>query len=124
MKTYQIVRNLANSKSITIAELERKLNFSNGQISRWKKSNPNSEHLRAIADYFDVSVDYLLDREKQEYKGETNINDLLNKNNSFFREITQEYELSEQELGDIESDLKEYLEARSALLKKRRKGKS
>lgn len=70
MNTYQIVRNLANSKSMTIAELERKLNFSNGQIRRWQKANPNAEHLRAIADYFDVSVDYLLGREKDDYEGE------------------------------------------------------
>lgn len=70
MNTYQIVRNLANSKDMTIAELERKLNFSNGQIRRWQKANPNAEHLRAIADYFDVSVDYLLGRNKDEYEGE------------------------------------------------------
>lgn len=76
MNTYQIVRNLTNSKGLTIAELERKLNFSNGQIRRWQKANPNSEHLRAIADYFDVSVDYLLGREKSQYKGEEKPEDI------------------------------------------------
>lgn len=70
MNTYQVVKKLANNRSMTIAELERKLDLSNGQIRRWQKANPNSEHLRLIADYFDVSVDYLLGREKEEYSGE------------------------------------------------------
>lgn len=65
MNTYEIIKNLAMSRKISIAELERTLDLSNGSISKWAKSSPNSEHLTKIADYFDVSVDYLLDREKQ-----------------------------------------------------------
>lgn len=70
MNTFQIIQNLANKKGISIAELERTLNLSNGSIARWKKSAPSSKGLTLIADYFDVSVDYLLGREKDEYAGE------------------------------------------------------
>lgn len=75
MNTVQIIRNLCSQNGITIAELERKLNFSNGQIARWQKSTPGVDRLKKVADYFDVSVDYLLDREKETYNGEIEENE-------------------------------------------------
>ena len=77
MNTFQRIQHLANSKGMSIAELERKLNLSNGSIARWKKSAPSSRGLTIIADYFDVSVDYLLGREKDEYSGEDKSEDIL-----------------------------------------------
>lgn len=62
MNTYLIIKNLANQQKISISELERKLNLSNGSISKWAKSKPNSKYLEKVADYFDVSTDYLLGR--------------------------------------------------------------
>ncbi|MGU9954290.1 helix-turn-helix domain-containing protein [Limosilactobacillus fermentum] len=62
MNTYEIIKALANSRKMTVAELERKLDLSNGSISKWAKSTPNSKYLEKVADYFDVSVDYLLGR--------------------------------------------------------------
>ena len=56
------VKMLAKNRGITIAELERKLDFSQGSISRWIKQSPSSERVQKVADYFDVSVDYLLGR--------------------------------------------------------------
>ncbi|MCT3438423.1 helix-turn-helix domain-containing protein [Limosilactobacillus fermentum] len=62
MNTYEIIKTLANGRKMTVAELERKLGLSNGSISKWAKSAPNSKYLEKVADYFDVSVDYLLGR--------------------------------------------------------------
>lgn len=62
------VRLLANEKKMTVAELERKLNFAQGSISKWSKQSPSSERLQKVADFFDVSADYLLGRtEKRRY---------------------------------------------------------
>ncbi|PCF86002.1 helix-turn-helix domain-containing protein [Staphylococcus intermedius] len=77
MNTFQRIQKLANNKGMSIAELERKLNLSNGSISRWKKAAPSSKGLTAIADYFDVSVDYLLGRDKDAYAGEEKSEDIL-----------------------------------------------
>ncbi|MCG2086124.1 helix-turn-helix domain-containing protein [Staphylococcus epidermidis] len=77
MNTFQRIQYLATNKGMSIAELERKLNLSNGSIARWKKSAPSSRGLTIIADYFDVSVDYLLGREKDEYTGENKSEDIL-----------------------------------------------
>ena len=47
---------------ISVAELERTLGFGNGSISKWNKQSPSVDKLNKVADYFDVSVDYLLGR--------------------------------------------------------------
>lgn len=62
MGTYDIIKSLAKSRKLSIAELERKLDLSNGSISKWNTSSPNSEPLQKIAAYFSVSTDYLLGR--------------------------------------------------------------
>jgi len=56
------IKDLVAEKSMTIAELERHLDFSHGSISKWDKQSPSSERLQKVADYFDVSTDYLLGR--------------------------------------------------------------
>ncbi len=77
MNLVQKMRNLCNSKGMTFAELERTLGFRNGQIRRSGRK-PNQALIRcATADRFDVSVDYLLGREKDEYSGEDKSEDIL-----------------------------------------------
>ena len=39
------------------------MGFGNGTIVKWDKASPNSEKLSKVADYFHVSVDYLLGRD-------------------------------------------------------------
>ncbi|MCJ0602231.1 helix-turn-helix domain-containing protein [Enterococcus cecorum] len=59
------VDGLINEHSMTRAELERKTGLSAGSIRNWNKSIPSVDKLKKVADYFDVSVDYLLDRTEQ-----------------------------------------------------------
>lgn len=47
---------------MSIRQLEITLGYSNGYFSKWKKVSPNSEGLQKVAEYFNVSVDYLLGR--------------------------------------------------------------
>nr|DAY26330.1 MAG TPA: repressor protein [Caudoviricetes sp.] len=60
------IKQLANQKGITISELERRINLSNGQIGKWSRQTPGVDKVQKVADYFNVSVDYLLGREKPE----------------------------------------------------------
>lgn len=62
MKVYDTIKTLASQRKISIAELERTLDISNGSISKWNVSHPNSGPLQKVADYFNVSTDYLLGR--------------------------------------------------------------
>lgn len=56
------VKELINQHSMTIAELERKTGLSPGSIRNWGKSIPSGDKIQKVADYFDVSTDYLLGR--------------------------------------------------------------
>lgn len=56
------IKDLCDSKNISFAELERSVGLSNGQIRRWDKVSPRSESLQRVADFFNVSTDYLLGR--------------------------------------------------------------
>ncbi len=60
------IRMLANSKGLSLPNLENKLGFGNGTIIKWDKSIPNADKLTKVADYFDVSIDYLIGREGDE----------------------------------------------------------
>lgn len=62
------VDNLIKEKKMTRAELERKLDFSAGSLRNWNKSTPSGDKIQKVADYFDVSTDYLLGRtDKRNY---------------------------------------------------------
>ncbi len=59
---YEKIKLLASEKKMSIRQLEETLGFGNGVINRWRKNTPGSDKLKKVADYFDVSVDYLLGR--------------------------------------------------------------
>lgn len=85
MSVYQRIKDLANERHISISELERTLNFSNGIISKWNKNMPNTKQLIPIANFFDVSTDYLLGRTKERSfnKHDKNINEALDEAMSY-----------------------------------------
>lgn len=57
-----MVQSLCKEKNITIAALERTLDFGNGTIKKWGNAAPSADRLAKVADFFGVSVDYLLGR--------------------------------------------------------------
>ncbi|WP_251900669.1 helix-turn-helix domain-containing protein [Lactococcus lactis] len=66
MTTFERIKNLADSQKISLQELATRLGFSENLIYRWKNAVPKTEYLEKVADYFHVSVDYLLGREEIE----------------------------------------------------------
>lgn len=81
------IKNLCEERKITIAELERNTGISNGQIRKWNSTKPGIDKLNIIADYFDVSVDYLLGRTEQK----------------------RYYDLNEKDERDIQRDLEKMI---------------
>lgn len=67
MSLVERIKSLADSKKMTLAELERILGLANSSIRKWDASSPSSERLQKVADYFQVSTDYLLGRSEQPY---------------------------------------------------------
>lgn len=68
MSLVQKIKMLCDEKKISIAELERKLDFANSSIRKWDERTPGVDKIQKVADYFDVSTDYLLGRtDKRNY---------------------------------------------------------
>lgn len=57
------VCNLCKVNGISLAKLEKECGLSNATVRRWANSSPSAESLRKVADYFNVSVDYFLNRD-------------------------------------------------------------
>ena len=59
------VSKLCKQRGISIAKLERETGLGNATIRRWETSSPTVEKLKAVADYFNVTVDELLSEQSQ-----------------------------------------------------------
>lgn len=62
MGLYEKIKLLAKERKISIRKLEEDLDYGNGTIRRWETNSPGIDKVEKVADYFDVSTDYLLGR--------------------------------------------------------------
>lgn len=87
MTTFDRLKSLCDEQKMSIVELEEKLGFGRNSLYGWKKKIPNGANLEKVADYFNVSVDYLLGRtDKKRY-----------------------YDLTEKDERDIEKQLEDMI---------------
>lgn len=59
---FEKIKELCQQRGISINYLEETLGYSRNTIYSMKSKKPNAERLQEIADYFNVSTDYLLGR--------------------------------------------------------------
>lgn len=62
------IQALCEIKGATLIGLEREIGIGRGTIRRWDESSPTIEKIQKVADYFHVSVDYLLGRDDKDQK--------------------------------------------------------
>ncbi|MGL5972573.1 MAG: helix-turn-helix domain-containing protein [Oscillospiraceae bacterium] len=60
MNVLEKIQLLCKGKGINPSNLEVELGFGKGTMYKWNKSSPNTDKLSAVADYFHVSIDWLL----------------------------------------------------------------
>lgn len=70
---YAIVQELATSKGVTIKQMESDLGLAKHHANKWKTSLPSFGSLLKLADYFGVSIDYLIGRESAYSEEETEL---------------------------------------------------
>lgn len=71
MKTFERIQELAKKKDKNLKEISLELGYSKNYLYTLKTKEPAADKLRVLADYFNVSVDYLLGREeKSKYTSE------------------------------------------------------
>lgn len=66
MDTYTRIKDLADARGISIAELERRSDVGNGTIRRWGKTLPTADKLQRVARLLNTTIDYLVTGEKAE----------------------------------------------------------
>ena len=70
--TFEIVKDLCEKQGISLNTLEDKLKLGKNSLYGLKRNQPSAERLQQIADYFNVSTDYLLGRtDNPVYAGDT-----------------------------------------------------
>ena len=57
-----LIKFLCNKKGITVSALVVELGLGKNSITRWDENKPSVDRVQKVADYFGVSVDYLLGR--------------------------------------------------------------
>lgn len=107
------LKKLRNSIKLTQEELGKEVNVTKVSISGYENGNrsPDTETLQKIADFFDVSTDYLLGRSDNP---EPNNSDDIKGKSFFMSKIAQEFPDIDLMFKDLESlsadDMKEVYE--------------
>lgn len=58
------IKSLCATRGLSLYRIEKECGFGNGSIMKWETSSPKVENIVKLADYFGVSVDYLLGRDE------------------------------------------------------------
>ena len=91
MELFYKVKNLCKEYNISVFELENHIGISRGVLYTWKKSAPSIDKVHRVAEYFDISIDYLMDHRIQ---GDS----ILHVTNSYDKTLVKKYlELSNSE---------------------------
>lgn len=62
MTAFDRLKLLCEKQGISVNDLEEKLGIGRNSLYSWKKNVPKGTNLIKVADYFEVSTDYLLGR--------------------------------------------------------------
>lgn len=72
---YERLQELIKKSNKSMNQIERELGYPRNTISSYKRQNPSTKRLDELAEYFNVSADYLLGRENipnSDYSDEEN----------------------------------------------------
>ena len=85
MTVFDRVKNLADKRGMSIADVEEKVGMGKNAIYKWKRQNAATDKLELVADYFDVSIDYLLGRTEKSKESDPakDLDEILDKAMSF-----------------------------------------
>lgn len=57
---YDRIKEVCKKKGLSVAQVERKADLSNGAISKWNNASPTVDNLQSVAQVLGVKVDDLL----------------------------------------------------------------
>lgn len=60
MSTYEVIKKLCTEHGIALTALEKELGFGRGSLGKLKSGGTSAKRLQKVADYFGVSINYLM----------------------------------------------------------------
>ncbi|BDQ47508.1 helix-turn-helix domain-containing protein [Enterococcus faecalis] len=66
MTLFERLKELSKKRGKNLKQVALELGYGENLFYTWKKSAPNSDKLQEVADYFNVTTDYLLGRDTTE----------------------------------------------------------
>ena len=105
---YEIIKQLCDENNITISKLCEMVTNSTGNLATWKKNYMRSDYLQKIADYFQVSTDYLLGRTQEQKSANIKTGDNKGYNNNSSVNINSQpykYDKTTIQVADVFQDL-------------------
>lgn len=116
------IKELAAKRSLSINSLESKLGFARGYLYTWKKKTPGIDRVQKVADFFNVSTDYLLGRTDNQSvmePGHIDVEDIIN-NTSLLTSRT--VPITKQDRKMIAGILESYLNSKEGQQRLRKYG--
>lgn len=90
---FERVNYLADKHNLSVFDLASELDMGYNSIYQWQNSDPSTYSLQKVADYFDVSTDYLLNRKPPKSK-----DNLLSKDAQQIAELYDSFDKSTQKV--------------------------
>lgn len=71
MNLLERIQELCKQKNLSVTKLEQELNLGKSTIMKWSNASPSVDKLNKVANYFEVSIDYLLGKtEEKKYNND------------------------------------------------------
>lgn len=83
MTTFERIKFLADKQGKNLKTVATDLGFSENALYKWKNQSPTTENLSKVADYFGVSLDYLVGRKEESLYTETDLAQMVDNAMSF-----------------------------------------
>ena len=115
MTIFERIKQLSINQGKSLSKVALELGFSENLFYRWKSSEPKAKDLAKVADYFDVSTDYLL--------GRTNEPKVTADQPSMAKQVMMRMDTdgaTEEELEELESEMERFFAWRLEEIKRER----
>lgn len=83
MTTFERIKKLADNQKISLQKVAIDIGLSENAIYGWKTRKPKGDDLAKVADYFHVSVDYLLGRKDNPFPSDADLADMIERSTHF-----------------------------------------
>ncbi len=117
MTTFERIRELAKKQGKSLNKVEEELGYGRNVLYRLKNTDPSSERLKEIADYFQVSTDYLLGRTDNPSVPSEDSNKSMAKQVMMRMNTTG---ISQEDLEDIEQEMETFFKWRLEQIRQER----